>query len=84
MRMNHQLAEPFIITGIRKPKNCAPVRTLLRVHPAIKFAIMVQETPPAAPKRRVNWDRVLGLAIIVVVNGAAWSAVAIAISHLLR
>ena len=83
MRMNHQLAEPFIITGIRKPKNGA-VRTLLRVRPAIKFAIMVQETPPAAPKRRVNWDRVLGLAIIVVVNGAAWSAVAIAISHLLR
>ena len=43
MRMNHQLAEPFIITGIRKPKNGA-VRTLLRVRPAIKFAIMVQET----------------------------------------
>lgn len=81
--MNHQLAEPFIITGIRKPKTCAPVRTLLHVRPAIKFAIMVvEETPPA--KRRVNWDRVLGLVIIVVVNGAAWSAVAIAISHLLR
>ena len=82
--MADQMEDPFIIPGARKSKNWAPVRTSLRVRPPFEFTIRVQDPPPATPRRRVNWDRVLGLAVILVVNGAAWSAVAISISYLLK
>jgi hypothetical protein len=40
--------------------------------------------PPNEPVRRINWNRVLGLAMVLVVSVAAWATIAIAVSHLWR
>ena len=39
---------------------------------------------PRSPKQPVNWDRVLGLATMLVVTALGWMALGIAVAHFAR
>ncbi|HXM19813.1 MAG TPA: hypothetical protein VN948_00935 [Terriglobales bacterium] len=42
------------------------------------------KTGPAPRKQALNWDKVLGLATVLVVVALGWTAVGFAVSHFLR
>jgi hypothetical protein len=52
--------------------------------PGVSACLARFQTGAAPRKQSVNWDKVLGLATVLVVVVLGWTAVGFAVSHFLR
>jgi hypothetical protein len=76
MGMNRELDKPLSIAGV--PLGSRRYWVDMSQHlPRLDPNVPVRKQP-------INWDKVLGLAMVVVVVGLYWTAIGIVISRFLR
>jgi hypothetical protein len=76
MSMNREFAQLVSIRSARRRNRW--------YGPGISACLARFETGATAQKQAVNWNKVLGLATVLVVVALGWTAVGIAVSRFLR
>jgi hypothetical protein len=74
--MNREIAQLVSVRGGRRRNRW--------YGPGVSGCLAWLETSRAPRKEAVNWDKVAGLATVLVVVALGWTAVGLAISHFLR
>jgi len=74
--MNREITQLLSIRGVRRRNRW--------YGPSVSVCLAWLETGRAPRKEAINWDRVAGLAMVLVVLALGWAAVGLAISHFLR
>jgi hypothetical protein len=73
--------ELFIFPGTRSPQFWSPIRASWKTSPVLQLTVNFL---PQTRAHHIDWDHVLGLAVLVGGSALVWASTGMALSHLLR